>query len=52
MHGILVGKSSVKIPLGRYRLRWKDNIKFDIEVDVKVWFVLKSFGIESNRRLL
>jgi hypothetical protein len=52
MQGILVGKSRGKIPPGRSRLRWKDNIKLDLEVGVKVWSVLKSFGIESSRRLL
>lgn len=26
----LVRKYEVKIPLGRYRCRWKDNIKLDI----------------------
>jgi len=30
MHRILVGKSEGKIPLGRPRRRWENNIKMDL----------------------
>jgi len=34
VYRVLVGKSEGKRPLGRPRLRWKDNIKMDLqEVD-------------------
>ena len=29
-HGILVGKSEIRRPLGRPRHRWEDNIKMDL----------------------
>jgi hypothetical protein len=28
-YGVLVGKPEGKIPLGRRRLRWKDDVKMD-----------------------
>jgi hypothetical protein len=28
---ILVGKPEGRIPLGRHRLRWEDNIKMDLQ---------------------
>ena len=31
MHRVLVGKPEGKIPLGRPRHRWEDNIKMDLE---------------------
>ena len=31
VHKILVGKPEGKMPLGRPRRRWKDNIKMDLE---------------------
>ena len=30
VHRILVGKPEGKIPLGRYRRRWDDNIKMEL----------------------
>ena len=32
VHRMLVGKPEGKRPLGRPRLRWKDNIKMDLDV--------------------
>ena len=32
MHKVLLGKPEGKIPLGRQRRRWEDNIKIDLEV--------------------
>ena len=31
MHRVLVGRSEGKIPLGRPRPRWEDNIKTDLQ---------------------
>jgi hypothetical protein len=31
VYGVLVGKPERKIPLGRPRRRWEDNIKMDIQ---------------------
>jgi len=31
MHRVLVGKPEGKIPLGRPRCRWEDNIKVDLQ---------------------
>ena len=31
MHRVLVGKPEGKIPLGRSRRRWEDNIKMDLQ---------------------
>jgi len=31
VHGLLVGKPEGKIPLGRPRRRWEDNIKMDLQ---------------------
>jgi hypothetical protein len=31
VHGVLVGKSEGKRPLGRPRRRWEDNIKMDLQ---------------------
>ena len=31
VHRVLVGKPEGKIPLGRPRCRWKDNIKMDLD---------------------
>ena len=31
VHGVLVGKSEGKKPLGRPRRRWEDNIKMDLQ---------------------
>ena len=31
VHTVLVGKPEGKIPLGRPRRRWEDNIKIDLE---------------------
>jgi len=31
VHRVLVGKPEGKRPLGRPRLRWKDNIKMDLQ---------------------
>ena len=31
VYGIVVGKSEWKIPLGRPRLKWEDNIKMDLQ---------------------
>jgi hypothetical protein len=32
-----VGKPEGKIPLGRPKCRWEDNIKMDLKWDVEVW---------------
>ena len=32
VHRVLVGKPEGKIPLGRPRRRWEDNIKMDLQV--------------------
>jgi hypothetical protein len=38
IYRVLVGKSEEKIPLGRPRRRWEDNIKRDLhEVECGVW---------------
>jgi hypothetical protein len=42
-HKMLVGKPEGKIPLGRPRRRWDDNIKIDLwEIDLEVvdWIYL------------
>jgi hypothetical protein len=31
VHRVLVGKPERKMPLGRSRLRWEDNIKVDVQ---------------------
>jgi hypothetical protein len=31
VHGVLVGRPVGKIPLGRPRRRWEDNIKMDLQ---------------------
>jgi hypothetical protein len=31
VYRVLVGKSEVKIPLGRPRRRWEDNIKMNLQ---------------------
>ena len=31
MHRVLVGKPEGKMPLGRHRRRWEDNIKMDLQ---------------------
>ena len=31
VHGVLVGKTEGKRPLGRPRRRWEDNIKMDLQ---------------------
>jgi hypothetical protein len=31
VHGVLVGKPEGKIPMGRPRNRWEDNIKMDLQ---------------------
>jgi len=31
VHRVLVGKLEGKRPLGRYRRRWEDNIKMDLQ---------------------
>jgi hypothetical protein len=31
VHRVLVGKSERKVPLGRPRCRWEDNIKVDLQ---------------------
>ena len=31
VHRVLVGKAEGKIPLGRPRRRWEDNIKMDLQ---------------------
>ena len=33
MHRVLVGKPKGKMPLGRPRRRWEDNIKMDLQED-------------------
>jgi hypothetical protein len=38
VYGVLVGKPNGKIPLGRPRRRWEDNIKTNLqEVEWGVW---------------
>jgi len=42
----LVGRPDRKRPLGRPRLRWKDNIKTDLqEIGWKAWIGLIRLGI-------
>ena len=36
VYRVLVGKPGGKIPLGRLRRRWKDNIKMDFQ-KVRMW---------------
>ena len=36
MHKVLVGEPEGKIPLGRPRRRWEDNIKMDLKEMVSV----------------
>jgi hypothetical protein len=31
VYRVLVGKPEVKMPLGRLRFRWEDNIKMDLQ---------------------
>jgi hypothetical protein len=33
VHRVLVGKPEGKMPMGRPRRRWEDNIKMDLQVD-------------------
>jgi hypothetical protein len=35
VHKVLVGKPDGKIPLGRQRRKWEDNIKMDLQEVVK-----------------
>ena len=35
VHRVLVGKPEGKRPLGRLRCRWEDNIKMDIQEEIK-----------------
>jgi hypothetical protein len=46
---VLVGKPEGKRPLGRPRLRWKDNIMMDIqEVGLGVWTGLGWLRIDTD----
>jgi hypothetical protein len=43
VYRVLVGRPECKMPLGRPRLRWEDNIKMDlreIDIDVANWIRL------------
>jgi hypothetical protein len=43
VHKFVVGKPEGKVPLGRLRRRWKDNIKMDVkemELEVVGWIRL------------
>jgi hypothetical protein len=51
-HGILVGKSEGKRPVGKQRCRWVDNIKLDLRYEVVVWSGLIWLRIGSSGRLL
>jgi hypothetical protein len=42
---ILMGKPEGKIPLGRLRRRWMDNIKIDLKRDKMGWYVLGRSGL-------
>jgi hypothetical protein len=48
---VLVGKPEGKIPLGRPRHRWKDNIKKDLQ-EVGVWTGFSWLRIEIGGRHL
>ena len=41
LHKVLVGKPEGKIPLGRPRRRWEDNIKMDLEEVETGWSWLR-----------
>jgi hypothetical protein len=41
---ILVGKPEGKIPLGRKRCKWVDNIKIDLMRDRMRWYGMDRFG--------
>jgi hypothetical protein len=49
VYRVLVGKPEVKIPLGRPRRRWEDNIKMDLkEVGCGLWTGLGWFRIQTS----
>jgi hypothetical protein len=49
VYRVLVGKPNGKIPLGRPKRRWKDNVKMDLqEVGCGVWMGLSWLGIETG----
>ena len=53
VYRVLVGKPEGKIPLGRLRLRWEDNIKMDRqEVGCGAWTDLSWLRIGTGGRLL
>ena len=45
---ILTGKPTGKIPLGRPRRRWEDNIRMDLEeigINAGIWLIRLRIGI-------
>jgi len=48
----MAGKAKEKRPLGRHRLRWKDNFKMGLEVKWGSWTVLICLRIGTNGKLL
>jgi hypothetical protein len=49
VYRVLLGKPEVKIPLGRPRRVWEDNIKIDLqEVEYGVWAGLSWLRIETG----
>ena len=49
VYRVLVGKPEGKIPLGRPRLRWEDNIKMDLrKLDVGIWTGSSWLRIETG----
>jgi hypothetical protein len=49
LYRVLVGKPERKRPMGRPRLRWEDNIRFDFqEVGFGVWTGLGWLRIETS----
>jgi hypothetical protein len=47
IYRVSVGKPEGKIPLGRPRRRWNDNIKMDLQ-DVGVWTVFSWLRVETG----
>ena len=45
---ILTGKPTGKIPLGKPRRRWEDNIRMDLEeigINAEIWLIRLRIGI-------
>jgi hypothetical protein len=48
VYRVLVGKPEEKIPMGRPRRRWEDNIRIFRKWDVGLWNGLGWFRIETG----